>query len=175
MKLPLLLFALLLGMCAIIGIALLSEPPDNNHGVTHPRFAESMLHGGDGRQRHESVRWLGLAYGALQIVFFVSCLVLGIREPSRCKVAFVLCGVVYLATFCLMVVADRSYVVSENPELFLGFPLPTAMMLYGLSGAPLLFLLIYVVQFDRWILNPEELQRFEELLREKRERKGSGQ
>jgi len=173
MKLPLLLFALLLGMCVVIGITLLSEPPENNHGFAHPKFADSMLQGGDGRQRHESIRWMGLVYGALQIVFFVSCLVLGVRERSRCRLAFVLCGAVYLATFCLMVVADHFYVGSQDPQLFLGFPLPTAIMLYGVSGAPLLFLLMYVIQFDRWILKPEELRRFEELVREKRERKES--
>ena len=140
MKLPELLFALLLGMCVVIGIALMSEPPENNHGVAHAKFGDSMLQGGDGQRRHQAIRWLGLVYGGLQIVFFVSCLVLGVREPLRGKRVFVLSGIVYLATFCLMVVADHFYVIDENPDLFLGFPLPTALMLYGLSGAPLLFL-----------------------------------
>ena len=51
----------------------------------------------------------------------------------------------------------------------LGFPLPTAVMLYGIWGVPLIFVLFFVIRFDQWILKPEELERFETLLAEKRE------
>ena len=175
MKLPLMLFGVLLAMCVTIGIVLATDEPNNAHGFAHSTFESSMQQGGSGAERHGQIRWLGLAYGTLQIVFFVSCLVLGVRDSNKRKSAFLLAGFVFLATFCLMVVADYFYVRDEFPTLVLGFPLPTAIMLYGLSGAPLIFLLFYVVNFDRWILSPEELKRFEELLQEKRKQKDTGE
>ena len=174
MKLPLMLFGVLLAMCVIIGIVLTTHEPDNAHGFAHSTFEASMQQGGSGLERHRQIRWLGLAYGTLQIVFFVSCLVLGVRDPQNRKWAFLLAGIVYVATFCLMVVADHYYVHDDNPTLVLGFPLPTAIMLYGLWGVPLIFLLFYIINFDRWILSPVELERFEKLLQEKRKQKEAG-
>ncbi len=174
MKLALTLFGVLLAMCVTIGIVLTTDEPDKAHGFVHSTFESSMQQGGSGIERHERIRWLGLAYGSLQIVFFVSCLMLGVRDPENCKWAFLLAGIVYLATFCLMVVADYFYVRDENLSLVLGFPLPTAIMLYGLWGVPLIFLLFYIINFDRWILNPLDLERFEEILQEKRNQKDLG-
>ena len=171
MKLALTLFGVLLAMCVCIGIVLTTDEPDNAHGFAHSTFESSMQQGGSGLERHAQVRWLGLAYGMLQIVFFVSCLVLGVREPEKRKWAFLLTGIIYLATFCLMVVADYFYVRDQNPILVLGFPLPTAIMLYGLWGVPLIFLLFYFINFDRWILDPADLEHFEKTLQEKRNQK----
>ncbi len=171
MKLALTLFGVLLAMCVTIGIVLTTDEPDNAHGFAHSTFAASMQQGGSGIERHEHIRWLGLAYGALKIVFFVSCLLLGVRDSKNRKWAFLLAGIVYLATFCLMMVADYFYVRDATPTLVLGFPLPTAIMLYGLWGVPWIFLLFYVLNFDRWILSPLELERFEEMLQEKRNQK----
>ena len=174
MKLPLMLFGVLLAMCVTIGIVLTTDEPVNAHGYAHSTFEASMQQGGSGLERHGQIRWLGLAYGMLQIVFFVSCLVLGVRDPENRKWVFLLAGIVYVATFCLMVVADYFYVRDENLTLVLSFPLPTAIMLYGLWGVPLIFLLFYIINFDRWILNPLDLERFEEILQEKRNQKDLG-
>ena len=175
MKLPIVLFGLLLGMCVVMGVALLSDPPKNNHGFAHSRFGNSMLQGGDGQLRHGSIRWLGWIYGGCQIVFYVICLLLGMREPSRCTRAFLVCGGIYLGTFCWLMLADQKYVGHLDQPLVLGFPLSTAIMVYGLWGVPLLFVGMYVVNFDRWILKPDDLQRFEDLVRQKREGKESGE
>ena len=171
MKLPLTLFGLLLAMCLTIAVVLMTNEPDNSHGFVHSTFEASMQQGGSGIERHAQIRWLGLAYGTLQIVFFVSCLLLGVRHPENRRWAFLLAGIIYLSTFCLMVIADYFYVGDENPTFVLGFPLPTAIMLYGLWGAPLIFMLYYTVNFDRWILDPSERERFQQLLQEKRAQK----
>jgi hypothetical protein len=165
---PLILCGLLIAMCVVIGLVLISPEVESNHGVTHPEFDQSMLHGGSGAERHQYVRWLGLAFGLLQVAFFVGCLLLGMRERKGRVGVFVCFGVIYAIAFTLMVVFDHSYAAGETRQIVLGFPLPTAIMVYGVGGAPLAFVLIYMLRFDRWILTPQDMERFERLVQEKR-------
>ena len=48
------------------------------------------------------------------------------------------------------------------------FPLPTAIMLYGLWAMPLVFVVLYVVKFDRWIVTEEDMTRFREIVESRR-------
>ncbi len=118
--------------------------------------------------------WLGLAFGGLQIMFFVGCLRLGLNTQSRCTKALVLSGLVYVGVLAGMVIADRQYAQADNSSLLLSFPVPTALMLYGLYTVPLIFTLLYVVYYERWIVRPEDLQRFRETLKAKQQIESDG-
>ena len=86
MKLHILLCGVLLGMCLVMAVVLgLIDEPDPSHGFAHPTFESSMQQGGSGVQRHEVVRWWGLAYGTFQIIFFVASLVMGVRASAKSK------------------------------------------------------------------------------------------
>jgi len=164
MKLPFILFLILLAMSAVVGLVLIGGEPGDHHGVSHPLFEDTMQQGGSGPERHADLRWLGWAFGTLQIAFFVGCLLLGVQQAGERKWPYVFGGLLYVLTFSLLALADHWYVRQQPAPLILAFPLPTALMLYGLWGVPAVFILLYMMKFDRWILTPEDLRQFKAML-----------
>ena len=173
MKQPIVLLLLLAAMCVVIVIVLLQQEVGQGHGFAHTTYQETMQQGGSGLERHANVRWLGLAFGVLQIGFFVGCLILGLKKDSGKAWVYFLCGIAFAAVFAWMVVADQQYAKGESTSLVLGFPLPTTLMLFGVGGVPLVFVLLYMLKFDQWILTPEDFARFEKLVEEKRKQQES--
>ncbi|MFP6620325.1 MAG: hypothetical protein VB877_13335 [Pirellulaceae bacterium] len=69
-----------------------------------------------------------------------------------------------------MMLSYRSLLASGNladPSIFLGLPVPTAFMIYGLGLAPLFFVIFYVVQFDSCVLQAERYEKFNQVLAER--------
>ena len=65
-------------------------------------------------------------------------------------------GVVYLALFSCMIFSNWSYVHDQNHTFFWDMPRPTAWMIYAVWLSPLIVTAIYVVNFERWVISPEE-------------------
>ena len=80
----------------------------------------------------------------------------------------------FLGAWTWLVVAYRDYMVAGPGRLFLGFPLPTAIMLYVLFPASLIFTVAYVIGFGRWVLTEEDEAAYERLLAETRDRRWPG-
>ena len=190
MKLPHLLFAILLAMCAVITtVMVIGESPllevispetgtasqiPLGHGFTHPEFA-TMQRGGNGAARYERILWFGCAFGLLQILFFVCLLAFGGQRQGRLgplKVPLMIGGIAYAATFISMVYAYQGYVHEQNHAMFLSLPVPTAWMVYGIWLVPLVFMFLYMFKFDSWILRQADIARFEEILAEKQTASG---
>ena len=183
MRFDLLLFATVLGMCAVlVGAYVVPERPVDEivqadgavvqvargHGVPNPDFG-TMLSGGDGEARYESTWRMGLAFGLLQVVFFVGALAFGATKRAGLgplKLPFIVGGVAYAGVFVAMVVSHRAYAASDSHPLVLGFPIPTAWMMYGVWLVPLVFMFAYLFLFDSWIYTEEDRKRFERLLAE---------
>lgn len=177
MKLPWILFGLCVAMCFLVGALVLfvEEAPDG-HGAGHPVF-DTMSVGGDGAARHENVLFYGWAFGALQICFFVACLAFGASKKERVgalKVPMLAGTAVYLVVFTFLVWSYRTYMLEETHVLFLSFPRPTAWMMYGIWIFPVYFILLYWFTFDSTILTKDDLQRFNELVDEKRRNEAEG-
>ena len=174
-----LLFVLLLGLFASLVVAYLVEdrPYEDTeagrvyigHGVEHPLY-ETMLVGGDGAARHGAVLWAGLAFGLLQVAFFIALLAFGVRKRGSLgpfKTPLIVGTVIFAAIFIAMFVSYRGYVQSETPEQLFAFPYTTAWMIYGVWGFPLFFMFLYMMYFDRWTFTEEEAARFRELVAQK--------
>jgi len=159
----------LAGMCVAVGLLFFISEPPGGHGTAHARFADTMNQGSTGFDRLGGVRWLGLAFALLQAVFFVVVLFLGTKERGSLRGWFAAVGFLYLAMFTALVIAEAAYAQGSARDIVLGFPLPTAIMVYGVGGTPILFSMFYLLQFDRWILKPEDLQRIQELARQRRQ------
>ena len=171
MRIPQILFATALGMCAVVVVAFLIAEPADSHGFPHPDYP-TMEQGGCGLERHGPILWLGWIFGVLEILFFVAAMALAARkrEDLRGLGKPLLWGAVaYLAVWTLQVVAYRGYMTDPDPALFLAFPAPTAVMMYGLWGVPIIFMALYFFGFDRWILTDEDVEEFERLLAAKRD------
>ena len=163
---PVVLLSCLTGMCIVVGFLFFIEEPVGAHGEAHSQFASTMLKGDIGSDRLGRVRWLGLAFALLQTMFFVVSLLLGIRQEDRVLLWFAIGGILYATTLTALVVTESVYAQGGARDIVLGFPLPTAIMIYGVGGVPVIFSCFYVLRFDRWVLKPEDLQRINELARE---------
>ena len=168
-----LLFAVLTGLGLVLCITVFIPEVPNSHGLDHPEIGD-MKQGGPGAERHARIGWPAWAFGSLQIVFFVTCLALGLKDLQRSGKWLIVGGLIYLAVFTWMVVADRHYALSSSSSLYWSFPAPTAVMLFGLCTTPLFFVILYIVKFDRWILRPADLKAFRDSLASAQEDKADG-
>ena len=165
-RLPAFIFGLLLTMCVVLGIALLVG--EVTPKLSHLQYA--AMDRSDPALQETAVAWLGWVLGVLEIVFFVSCLVLGVGRRARGKRVFLLGGLVYAAVFTALTVTDAWYMEQDAPTLVLSFPVPTAWMLYGMWAAPLIFMAWYWIGFDRNILTPEDMETFRGIVQDRRNR-----
>lgn len=159
-------------MLAVLVAAWVVGAPAGAAGGDHPIYP-SMSAGGPGEAKHERVFALGVAFGVLEIVFFSACLALGAsrgERVGRLAVPIAIGAVLHAGTFLALVAAYRSYLTSEDPTLWLGLPAPTAVMMYGLWGIPMYFIVLYYVSFDKYVFSDADLERFNAIL-EKRDRR----
>ncbi len=174
MKLPWILFALLLVLCVIVAIAMAIPEPPGGYSSEHPTY-KSMHSSNDGGGRHARILWVGAIWGVVQITFIVSCLALGMANRGRLgnrKWVFILGLLIWQTIFVLLVISYGQYTEGSR-ELYLSFPAPTALLLYGLWPLPIFFVIVYIVSFRRWVINRDGLEKFEEIVRARRQREGN--
>ncbi len=162
----LLLFWLLL-MCCVVGLALTTPEPAGGHGVPHGDSV-AMLQGSP-TPPSDRILMLGWLFGLTQVGFFVTCMTLGItRTTSQGRgvllLLFAVGTLLYAGAMTMMVLADRAAVRSEQVAFIGWFPAATTWMLFGIWSAPLVFVLAYMIGFQRWIIPPVAMSRFEELV-----------
>lgn len=176
MRIPALLFALVLaaGLLLLAAVTLLPETPQLR---VHPEYA-TLLQGEDGAARSAPVWWIGAAFGLVQIAFFGACFALGMSRGGRVAGLGLPIAVglaLYAAVFVLLLVTYRLFLGAPGEHLVLGFPLPTAVMIYLLWPVPLWFLWLYLRNFDRHVLSAGDLERVRRIAREcaeERQREG---
>lgn len=163
----LLILSLALGMCAVVAGLQWIETPAALRAVPHAQFPDTMLQ----RQSHAASdsagRWLALGFGLLEIGLFISCLLLSVRAKRGEWAWLSLIGALHGAAFVAMFAADHYYASGQLRLIVLGFPLPTALMVYGVGGIPLLFAMLYFVRFESMILTPDDLRQVERIVRER--------
>ena len=171
LRVPVVVFAVLIALCAVVLAVALTDEPADSRGIDHPSF-ETMRQGGDS-DRHDSVLLLGWLYGTLSIALIVGLMALGLRRggrlPGRSGPALLVGLTLVVLVFTLLVLSYRGYVVpGAGRTLFGSFPRPSAWMLYGLWPVPLVFAALYMRNFDRWVISEEEVAEFEQLVAESR-------
>ena len=138
------------------------------HGIEHPEYS-TMQMGADGEARHARILWVGWFFGVCQIVLFVTALGLGMRKEhglGPIKAPLILGGGVFAVIFTLLVLSYRDYMLGESTSLVMGFPVPTAWMIYGMWIFPVFFVLLYMRAFDAWYLTEADRARFDAVLAE---------
>ena len=143
--------------------------PSTGWAIRHSEFA-TMEQTGSGLERNGPVFWLGCAFGLLQLVFFTSCLLLGMRKRSGSGPAarpLLLGGLAWVVVWTGLFWSYHTYMTEAGGSFILGLPAPTAWMLYGAWPFPVLFALYFVYIFHHWFLREKDLQRFQKLLLER--------
>ena len=159
-------FAISLGIGMVIFTAFTLPEPPQSHGVIHPQFA-SMEHSGAGIDRSGHLLWLGWGLGVLEIAFFVTLIALGASSRRGLRglgLPLMISGLAYVAVWTALVLAYRAYASGAATVLFLGFPAPTAWMLFAIWPLPVLFVVFYTLGFDRWVATPQDLAELEDRL-----------
>lgn len=141
------------------------------HGVPHDQYG-SMLSGGPGADRHSNIFWAGLAFAALQAVFFVALLAFGIRKKEKVGPALVpilVGGAGYVAIVTLLFLSYRAYMNDAAPELVFALPKPTAWMIYGIWMFPICFVFVFRYFFNSWYLTDEDMERYNAIVADRRQ------
>lgn len=160
MRIPVLLLGLTLAIVALLGIVVFALPPVVQ-AVAHPDHA-TLLRATGGAERVADVWWVGAGFGLLQIAFFGACFALGMQRRGTLGrlVGPIWLGLaLYAVVFLLLLASYRAFLSDPGGLLVLGFPAPTAVMLYLLWPVPLWFLWLYLRHFDEQVLSAEDVER----------------
>lgn len=191
-KLPWFIFIVLLAMCAVVIAAFLTPQVPfedvvledgstqrviKSHGFTHDKFP-TMKQGGPGAERHAVTLWLGWAFVTLCVLFFGGCLAMGMTRrgtlgPTKGPLIFGTAGLA--AIFAALILSYYKYMNEETHALFLGFPRPSAWMLYAVWIFPVFFMILYYRVFDSWFFTADDELRLEEIAAAHRRSQGEGE
>ena len=105
-------------------------------------------------------------------MFFVTVLCFGIRRDRSTFLPLIIGGIAYLAVFAAML-GTYARGMGNAPIAF-GLPLPTALMVFGMWGVPVVFVFLYIANFRSWIYNDDDALRFAELLQESKQDMSNG-
>ncbi|MEM7386269.1 MAG: hypothetical protein AAF514_15105 [Verrucomicrobiota bacterium] len=159
MKACLTLLALLIAISLTLAFSLTLPLPEAATGAPHPEHTE-MRQGG-GSERHDGRLFLGWIYGVAQIGVFMVAIGLSIPGNRPGRWWLIPASALYLAVFSAMMLAYAKD-VTEAPFV-LGFPLPTALLVFGMWPASALFVVLYSMQFRSWVYSEADAKRFEEI------------
>ncbi len=169
----------LAALWGVVLIILLTPEIPDGHGFSHSTY-KAMDQGGDGAGRHQALLVSGWIFGSLQIAFFVSLLAWGmLRQPFQAETTdanrnegtklhlllFLIGGLFYEGVFGMMCLAYRNSLTSPDVAFLGPFPSAVSWLLFGVWLFPAYFIVLYVVFFNRYIVPPQNMQRFEELVR----------
>jgi len=161
----------------LVLIVFLTPEATNGHGIEHATVRH-MDQGGDGPQRHEAVFVTGCLLGSTMIALFVGLLAWStMREPCRASAdqgaasesaghlaCFLVGGLLFEAVFGMLCYSYWVSLTDPTADFVGPFPPGVSWMLFGVWLFPAFFVVLYVVSYHRWILPPENVQRFAELV-----------
>lgn len=119
--------------------------------------------------------WLGVLFGLLLISLIGLSYVIGLyRKKSTGKLSKrISIGVTIFSVIWILVkMADGIYLNDPEPLFIGGFPIPTALLVYGLGVFPVTMIPIYYYYFDEEIFDEEDQKEFEALLKQTHDRVG---
>jgi len=165
MRLINVILLLLLAILGLLGVLLLGESPAGATGQAHDRFA-AMTVGGDGLARLGGMGWVMSAIQVLSILLIHSLIALGINERHRNTTFWALLGssaVISLAVWIVMYLSYIEFLETGASTLILGFPLPTALAMFGVFIGGSYLCVIYIWGFRRFVYTEEDEAAYEAL------------
>lgn len=156
---------LLCGICALLIGLLISGGPVDATGQAHP-LIEGMSSGGDGLARLGGRGWMMFLLQTLSLLLIHALIALGVAENKRSRLFWMLLGLgalLSISIWCGMYFSYMAMLKSGETILLLGYPLPTAFMLFGvfLGGSYLCGL--YIWGFRRFIYSEADESAYEAL------------
>lgn len=167
MKIFQLFLGLLLFVFVLFASMQFSGQPDGATGIPHEQFGQ-LLKSGTSQAEMPVVKWLAYLFGLAIIGVFGFGIYIGMLKNGKTgpPANWILFGFfLYMLVYSGMTNSYWSY-DPNDPVYFGGFPAPTAWMIYGMWAFPAFFTILYNYFFHSWYLKDEDMERFEELLKE---------
>jgi len=164
------IYALIILFLGVIGALALTPVPIHVTGQVHDVY-NTMLKGGTSMSVDSTTKILAYLFGLCATGTLCLFLILGAVRKGRLdgiRPWLILASVSYLVVFTFTHFSDVTYVATEHNQFFLGWPTPTAWMIYAMWATPVLFVFIYIFKFRDWILTDEDEARFKELVEARR-------
>lgn len=146
--------------------------PEHAAGTVHPTY-KTMLHSGDHVLASTTARTVSFLFGLgviLIMYFFIRYGAIRKRGTGKLKLWINIGFVIYIIVYTLNFLSYINYETTGHDEFFLGWPTPTAWMIYGMWTAPAILMFIYVLKFREWILDEEDEAKFYEILEKRKAR-----
>ena len=166
MKFYRLLFALFVALLMVVILLWLVHEPAGSTGMAHPDFG-AMKHSGPDITSAPSIQWLAIGFGGLIVLILITCVILGYLRHDKLEAdrnILIWIGAIYVAVYAGMIITYLDYIRDTDTLYFLGFPLPTAWMIYFFWLFPVAFTIYYVKKFDKWVFEPSSLEVFKSLI-----------
>ena len=158
MRVIYILLALLVVMIfLLVYIVGLSEPGAGS-GMVHPNI-EHMRAGGNGLIRFVEIGPPAFLLQCVVLVLSMMLVVLGISERRRDSNLYWwvgICGVFSLINWYMVYSTYQTFLITGEVGFFLGFPIPSAWMIYGTWLSGLLLVMLYVLGFNRFVFTDED-------------------
>ena len=149
---------LLLAITVTLILSLIRPEPPDYSGRPHPEIEEMRI-GGDGAARMQGYKTAGFIILGCSILLFIALMVFGVSGRHRTRAFWIWMGINSLV---LLYVSYRimsgylDYLSTGKLTFIMGFPEPTAWMIYGIWGGGALFVILYVVGFKKFIYTPQD-------------------
>ena len=121
------------------------------------------------------LKWVGLIMGLCVVSIFLSAVAIGAhRKDSIQELSIrnriIIGSILYIGVYCWMVISWWDYSTNNAFEYFLGLPIPTAIMMFGLLFSPAFLSYFYITKFDSWVYSSEDERAFQLILERKKNR-----
>lgn len=174
MKIPWLLLCLLFAMGVVLVIAICAPDNEKPQIFTHPKY-KTMLQSTDGITRYSNIIWPGFAFGILQFCFFTALYAFSVNKQGRLKIfktPLITSLLLNVLIFSSMLYTYWIHAGDGAWPLLGSFPLPTAIMFYGIWPGQVIFTIIYVCYFDKAIFTKDDQKKFKALVESHRQIEG---
>jgi hypothetical protein len=160
--------ALLLVVTLFLGLSVFKAMPPAASGTPHPEIS-GMRTGGDGAARIKGHETASFILFAATFLLFTTLVISGVSKRNR-TVRFwiwmvIITGVILFVWYQVFD-SYLSYLSTGALRYILGFPEPTAWMIYGLWGGGALFTVVYVVEFRKIIYTEEDEETLKDIVEE---------
>jgi len=160
--------ALLLVIILFLGFSVFKSMPPAASGSPHPEIS-GMRIGGDGSARIKGLETASFILFAATFLLFTTLVISGVSKRNR-TVRFwiwmlIITGAI-LFVWCQVFDSYMSYLSTGALRYILGFPEPTAWMIYGLWGGGALYAVVYVIEFRKIIYTKEDEETLRNIVEE---------
>ncbi len=174
------LVAVTVGLLGIIivslGLVWVTPEAPLSAGGPHPDIPNMRI-GGEG-ERFAPIAWPVIVMQTAVLLFAAALMVMGVNPRNRSGgfwLWFSLATGVCVVTWFAVIATYLAFLRTGETPIVLGFPLPTALTIYGIWGAAASYMLLFVFGFRRYFFTAEDEVAYERLVDEIRAEREAGQ